>query len=254
MSEQKLCDPCQIKERGHAEICGWSGRSLVSHIKAHKTWTIDKYKKKFPNASVGEPTYRPPKGHVENMRAANPKVQPPTVEEPQLKSDDKDDRIKARAEVLWNLVERDPAAEINCALIAKDELTLQELHERADAFALRGEFDDLQALNKSIDLVQKRMLENQKSLGVTADQRRQQNKIGSDAGTQIISNYQNTLRKMSPARRDIFERRFATWKTQMEARVKAEIIDLVEDQFDAKDTVVHEGDFRDAILAIGKRV
>jgi len=243
------CDPCQVPviRNEVKEICGWQKSALRAHLKAHKKgngryWTIVEYQKKFPGFDIGPAMNTAPINPPKDKPAVAPPKPPPT-------EDERTAKIRARAEVLWNMCERDPAAESVCYFVAKDEILLEEAYDRIEKERKKSKpnYQEITATDKSIAAMSERLQNNMRSLGVTADQRRKNNQIGSDAGSQIISNYINTRRKMTPASRDAFDRRMATWKSKMEARVKATILDQVEDQFDLG-VADDSADYRTAIL------
>lgn len=247
----KPCDPCQWKEHGSKEPCGWQGGvSIRPHLKVHKVGgkavTVAQYTRKFPTAELGPPANRPTAKHVEALNAA--KVAPVEEAQPEIAPEDREAKTAARAEVLWNLVERDPASEVLCRTLAADEVALEAAQDQANLFTRAGEYDKLQKLNKAINDIADRVIKAQQALGVTADQRRRNNQIGADAGCQIISNYGNVLRKMATPAKAAFLRRTQTFVENNWNRIYEEYLSKVENELDGETGVAVEQDYRTLIL------
>lgn len=253
-----LSAPCQVRDYGSKTICGAQKKSLAPHLKAHKlsggkTWNTAMYKKKFPKFSLGVPSYSPPPEAVAKLQAAAPhnqdKPPKPTEEEKAAKVTEYEERINARMEEFWSMCERDPAARMVALAAAKDEAMLQDAYDEIEKIRVTKKFDDLKFLNASIESINTRLQINLKSLNLTVTQRRASNQLGSDSVAQLICNYANTLRKMSPERQEAFHRREATVMLNMVERVRVNLLNEVDDNFDQATAVVDQDDFRQAILS-----
>jgi hypothetical protein len=248
-----LCDPCQFRERGSKDICGFQGKSLGPHLKAHKI-TIALYRKKYKGFSTGVPSYSPPPEAVAKMSAALPhnkdKAALPTSEEKAAAESEYEAAINARMEELWSMCERDPAARMICLAAAKDESMLNEAYGALEALrnAAKPDTDLLKYLNANVESTSRRLNENMKSLSLTVKQRRDSNQLGSDSVSQLICGYANTLRKMSPEKQENFHRRVATVEANMAERIRVKLLDHVDDGFDKAEKVIDATDFRAAIL------
>ena len=255
-----LCSPCQVKERGSTTICGWQGRSLSPHLKAHRmsggrVWDTKLYAKKFPKFSMGAPTYSPSKVDIARLQAAAPaniqKLPPPTNEEKLAKDTEKQTKIDARMDELWSMCERDPAARMICMTAARDEVMIAEFYDELDQLrdSRNPDNEKLQFINKSLAAANTRYGDSMSSLALTVKQRRASNLLGSDSVSQLICGYANTLRKMSPERQEAFHRREATVMANIVERIRVKLLDVVDVTFDKTADVADEHDFRTAILS-----
>jgi hypothetical protein len=256
LPEVALSDPCQYKERGSTTICGFQGKSLGPHLKAHKiagkTLTVAQYKKKYKGFSLGAPSYSPPPEAVKRFLDAAPanqnKPAPPTDEEKAAKTSEYEAAIQARMEELWSMCERDPAARMIAMAAAKDEALLDDAYDEAEKVRASKKWEDLKHLNSAIEAITSRLNKNMTSLSLTVDQRRKSNTLGTDSVSQIICGYANTLRKMSPEKQEAFQRRVSTVENIIYERIRVSLLDEVQDDFDKAEKIVDEDDFRAAIL------
>jgi hypothetical protein len=231
----KPCDPCQWKERGSKEPCGWAdGTSIRAHLKAHKVGgkplTVAQYTKKFPKAELGPPANRPTPKHVETLQSARESLREPITDREQSDTVDAIE-IARRAESLWDLVNRDPTAERLCYYIAQDEATLDRLYERDVAERRKGlpDSSELQAVAKEIETVQKRLGQMQKAANLTPEQRHKNNTLGEGVGAEIISNFAEVERRWKPEQRNAFRRHVEMVRAKMIRRVNENILSNVPD-------------------------
>lgn len=248
-----------VKDRGAAVACGWQGKSLAPHLKAHrlaggKVWNTKLYAKKFPKASIGAPSYSPTLESVAKMQAGNihiaPKAPPPTPGEKTAQAEEADAKVLARMDELWSMCERDPAARMICMTAARDEIMITEFYDELDVLrkARTPDADKLKFLNQSLASANTRYNDSMTSLALTVKQRRASNLLGSDSVSQLICGYANTLRKMSPERQEAFHRREATVMANIVERIRVILLDELDITFDKTEQVVDDNDFRSAIL------
>jgi hypothetical protein len=249
--------------------CGWQGVSLSPHLKAHRKvdgtiWTLKEYKKNFKNADVGEPTYRPPKEHVEKFRAANPMIHDaksgaePRPPKPVVvtENEERELRITERFNELWGMVQRDPAAKQFCREAAEDENLLVELRDRYKlALAPKSETSkDRGSISRDINDTQERLQATMKHLALTVEQRRKSNNLGNDTVAQLVSNYAGTRRKWSPERNALFQERIDSIRNIVAERVRVNLLSEVADSVaKGSDHDDNPEDLDAAILRYGER-
>lgn len=276
MDDHAKADPCQVLDSKTKTICGWEGKSLSMHLKAHRnsknqTLKLPEYKKRFPTFEVGPPAYMPPPEQVAKFRGASSRIaqgeENKELRAKELATKEKAERkatietentIEARFEELWGMCERDPAARMFCRSAAKDEWLLQDAYDRADIVRLRPkksktDFDDLKHLNSEIKEVGDRLQKSMTSLSLTVEQRRKSNQLGSDTVSQLICNFANTVRKMSDEKQDAFFRRINSVRATIQERVRVNVLTEVDDAFDQVEKVEHDDDYRAAIKRFSKK-
>lgn len=259
-----LCDPCQVRGIGTRIICGWQGASLSPHLKSHRKengdviLSVAAYKTKYPNFSVGRPSYTPTEADIARILENNTNIQKATkmriesIIAPELAEVNKQEALNARFEELWSMCERDPAAKVFCLASAQDESLLQDARARAEKAIKSKKHTELRYINQEIKEVSERYEKTFRSLSLTVEQRRKTNQLGSDPPSQIISNYGNTLRKWSLEKVDAFARRVEAVRAGIAERVRVNILEEIEDKSEAEggDTEI---DYKAAIARISHR-
>lgn len=256
--QERISDPCQIKvldqTTGQYRICGAVKRSLVAHLRAHNTpkmkakdkWNAKRYRKEFPDFSLGEPTFVQPPEQVAKWKAARDKhnedkrVAKEVLSEAPRNPEYHDSLVKEsyktaveqRFEVLWDQVNRDVTARQWAMEAARAEQRIEEINRRYDSAFARGDYKRLEPLMKELIAQQKVLKEAMGELDLTVKSRREKNQLGSDTVAQLVSNFGGTLRRMSPERRQIFDNRIKEVTRVQAERVRMKAQELLDEKID----------------------
>lgn len=253
--QEVVSDPCQVpvkdKTTGQMRICGVVTRSLVSHLKVHNDknmkvkdkWNARRYRREFPDFSLGAPTFVHPPEEIEKWKAARDKhnedrqvAKQVLSEAPEPKQHDslaeKSNQItvEQRFEELWDQVNRDLPARQWAMEAARAEERIEEINRRYDSAFKRGDYKRLEPLMKELMAQQKVLRDCMGFLDLTVANRREKNQLGNDTVSQLISNYASTLRKMSPEKREAFDNRVKEVRRIMADRIRQKLLSEILDE------------------------
>lgn len=249
----ELSAPCQIpildKTTNEWRKCGIVKRSLIAHLKAHNErnakakdkWTAKRYRKEFPDFSLGVPMFVHPPEQIEKWKAARDKhnedkqvakkvlAEGPIEYHDSMVKQEYKDSVEDRFESLWDQVNRDLPARQWAKEAARAEQRIEEINRRYDSAFTRGDYKRLEPLTKELVSQQKILQTSLNELDLTVKNRREKNQLGNDTVAQLVSNYAATLRRMSPEKRETFNNRIKEVRRVMAERIRqkllAEILD-----------------------------
>lgn len=251
---QVVSDPCQIpvkdKTTGQMRKCGVVTRSLVAHLKVHNDknmkvkdkWNARRYRREFPDFSLGEPTFVHPPEEIAKWKAARDKhngdrqVAKQVLADAPIEYHDSSVKesyktgIEQRFEELWDQVNRDLPARQWAMEAARAEQRIEEINRRYDSAFARGDYKRLEPLMKELIAQQKVLKDCMDFLDLTVKNRREKNQLGNDTVSQLISNYAATLRKMSPEKREAFDNRVKEVRRIMADRIRQKLLSEILDE------------------------
>ncbi len=251
-----VSDPCQVivkdQSTGQKRICGKVFPSLRAHLKCHNKeygfkWSVGKYKKEFPDHSLGAPMYQASPEMQAKWLAARDKgiadkkaAKEILKDSPQPKEEYAGQRdsmvrpqyfidVDKRFDELWDQVNRDLPARQIAMEAARAEQRIEEINRRYDSAFARGDYKRLGDLMRELQAQHKILIECMNVLDLTVKNRREKNQLGNDTVAQLISNYAGTLRRMTPEKREVFNNRVKEVRRYMAERIRqktlAEIVD-----------------------------
>lgn len=253
---KEVSDPCQVLVKGangQKVICGAVFPSLRAHLKSHNKdygfkWSVQRYKKEFPEFSLGKPMFVPSpeaqakwkaareKGN-ENKRAAKedlkqePKEKVPgqrdSMVNPQYYVD-----VDKRFEELWDQVNRDVPARQFAMEAARAEQRIEEINRRYDSTFARGDYKRCNALMRELQAQQDILKDCMNFLDLTVKNRREKNQLGNDTVSQLVSNFGGTLRRMSPEKQQTFYNRVKEVRRIQAERARLKAQELLDEQID----------------------
>lgn len=254
----EVSDPCQIlvkdKATGQKRICGSVFPSLRAHLKSHNKdygfkWSVARYKKEFPEFSLGKPMYVPPPEAQEKWKAArdkgnaNIKAAKEDLEQP-VKPDkvpgQRDSMVNPqyyidvdkRFEELWDQVNRDLPARQFAMEAARAEQRIEEINRRYDSMFARGDYKRCNDLMRELQAQQKILKDCMDFLDLTVKNRREKNQLGNDTVAQLVSNFGGTLRRMSPEKQQTFYNRVKEVRRIQAERARLKAQELLDEQID----------------------
>lgn len=247
--KEVVSDPCQVpvkdKLTNKMRPCGVVTRSLTSHLRVHNTknmkvkdkWTARRYRKEFPDFSLGQPTFVQPPEVIEKWSKARDKhnedkqvakqilSQSPEPEyHDSLVKDSYKEAIQQRFEELWDQVNRDLPARQWAMEAARAEQRIEEINRRYDSAFARGDYKRLEPLMKELIAQQKVLKDCMDFLDLTVKNRREKNQLGNDTVAQLISNFGATLRRMSPEKRQTFNNRVNEVRRVQAERIRQKLL------------------------------
>lgn len=254
-----VSDPCQIlvkdKATGQKRICGAVFPSLRAHLKSHNKdygfkWSVARYKKEFPEFSLGKPMYVPPPEAQEKWKAARDKgnanikaAKDDLKQEPEPKEKVPGQRdsmvnpqyyidVDKRFEELWDQVNRDLPARQFAMEAARAEQRIEEINRRYDSSLARGDYKKCNALRVELQALHKTLKECMDFLDLTVKNRREKNQLGNDTVAQLVSNFGGTLRRMSPEKQQTFYNRVKEVRRIQAERARLKAQELLDEQID----------------------
>ncbi len=231
-------------------ICGVVTRSLSSHLKVHNhpnmkqkdKWNSRRYRKEFPDFSLGVPTFVHPPEEIAKWKAGRDKhnedkqVAKQVLSQAPIEYHDSSVKesyktaVASRFEELWDQVNRDLPARQWAMEAARAEQRIEEINRRYDSAFTRGDYKRLEPLMKELIAQQKVLKDCMDFLDLTVKNRREKNQLGNDTVSQLISNYAATLRKMSPEKREAFDNRVKEVRRIMADRIRQKLLSEILDE------------------------